>query len=147
MVYDQSVQLPSCDWTDAHFDQGFARRESAASFRTLEDFGRADVRVMCGPYSPHASYRRVISTPFLIETGRVVIGGPEETLEERSLQLPAGSYRLTVCQSLVGEELQEIDLYFERLQRPLTRSEVLVQDEGLTPPATLVETARIAGED
>ena len=69
--------------------------------------------------------------------------------------MPIGEYRLTCAQYISssqeavendeGEEV--IDLYFEALDKPLEKSEILVADETLNPPAVLLETADVAGED
>src|SRR6185295_10740927 len=79
MVYDQSVQLPGCDWTDDHFAQGFARRESVVNFNALLEFGYADVEISFEPYQPKQEDERVIAVPFHVMSGKVVVEGPEET--------------------------------------------------------------------
>lgn len=66
---------------------------------------------------------------------------------ERSIQLPVGSYRLTVCQTQLDEGEELIDIYFEYLPKPQRLSKILVQDDGLVPPPRLIETANVAGED
>jgi len=38
-------------------------------------------------------------------------------------------------------------LFFELLPKPLERSAILVADEELNPPVSLVENAGVAGED
>src|SRR5437879_3970134 len=78
MVYDESVRLPGCAWTDGHYAQGFARRESVANFGTPLEFGHADVTVSRGAYEAKDEYVRVIAVPFLITSGRVIVDGPEE---------------------------------------------------------------------
>jgi len=147
MVYDQSVRLPGCAWTDAHSAQGFARRESVVNFNTLLEFGDADVAISVSAYRPRGTYDRVIAVPFLVTSGKVVVEGPEETKPERNVVLPPGTYRVTAAQRVTGDEQQAIDLFFERLSEPLERSAVLVADCALNPPTPLLETAGVAGED
>src|SRR5579864_7712421 len=79
MVYDKSVRFPGCAWTDTHSAQGFARRGSTVNFNTPLEFGHADVTVNHATYQPHEEYVRVISVPFLVTSGRVIVDGPEET--------------------------------------------------------------------
>lgn len=147
MVFDQDVKLPGCDWTDEHFAQGFARRESTACIRALGEFGQADVRAGTGPYVAKDEYVRVIAVPFAVESGVVVVEGPEEMETERTIKLPPGNYRLVVAQAMgVGEEEEAIDLFFERVPQPVPRSEILVRDDELDPPTPLIETAAVAGE-
>lgn len=146
MVYDQSVRLPGCDWTEQHTAQGFARRESVVNFNTLLEFGQADVAVNLGSYEPHPDYERVVEVPFLVTSGKVLVEGPEETEVERNFTLSPGHYRLIAAQSAAGHDEEVIDLYFEPLTKALERSAILVADEALNPPTPLIETARIAGQ-
>lgn len=147
MVYDQSVRLPGCAWTDEHSAQGFARRESTVNFNTPLEFGYANVSVSHGSYQPSdEEYDRVIAVPFLVTSGTVVVEGPEETNPARSIALPRGCYRLVAAQRVTGNQEEIIDLFFESLMNPLDRSTILVADDALNPPTTLLETAEIAGE-
>lgn len=146
MVFDQSVKLPGCDWTNEHSAQGFARRESTVCIRALSEFGQAVVRVLSVPYEAKNDHMRVIAVPFAVESGIVVIEGPEEISTGRTIQLPIGNYRLVVAQTMTGEEEEVIDLFFEQVPQPLQRSEILVRDEELNPPSPLIEIAEIAGE-
>ncbi len=143
-VYDFSVTAPGCLWTDAHNAQGFARRDSAVSFGTLLEFGYADVRYRLGSFQPNDAYERVIAVPFLVCTGKVIVDGPEEINIQRNFELPTGNYRVFCGQRLVGHKEERIDLFFERLDEPLGKSEVVVADAMLDPPLELVETAEVA---
>jgi hypothetical protein len=147
MVYDQSVRLPGCEWTDRQSAQGFARRVSTVNFNTLLEFGYADVTISPGPFEPSEGYQRVIAVPFLVTSGKVVVDGPEETSVQRNFALPPGNYRLVAAQRVITEEKEAIDLFFEPLTEPLERSSILVADKALTPLTHLIENARIAGEE
>jgi hypothetical protein len=147
LVYDQSVPLPGCAWTDRHTAQGFARRESTVNFSTPLEFGHAVVIVHHGPYRPDVAYDRVIEVPFRVKSGKILVEGPDEVDIERSFLLPPGDYRLVAAQRVTGDEEEAIDLFIEDLAKPLDRSAVLVADETLNPPASLLETAGIAGQD
>jgi len=147
MVYDQSVRLPGCAWTDDHTAQGFARRESTVNFNTPLEFGYADVAVALCAYQPREEYERVIAVPFLVTSGKVIVEGPEEIKPERSIALPPGNYRLVAAQRVAGDEEESIDLFFELLTQPLERSAVLAADKALNPLPILLESAGIAGEE
>src|SRR5437867_205072 len=97
LVYDQGVPAPGCLWTHGHTAQGFARRGSTVCFRTLLEYGYADVTYELGPFPRDSSYDRVIAVPFLVTTGRVVVDGPEERDVGRIVPLPIGDYRLTAA--------------------------------------------------
>jgi hypothetical protein len=146
MVFDADVRLPGCAWTPEHSAQGFARRESVVNFNTLLEFGEADV-VVGEVYQPRDDYARVIAVPFLVMSGRVIIEGPEETTRERHIDVRPGFYRLVAAQRLIGEEQQQIDLFFEPRDQPVEHSTILIADDELTPPPLLLETAGIAGVD
>ena len=143
MVYDASVELPGCKWTEAHSRQGFARRESTACLGALLEFGHARVEVDTGPFVPRPEDERVISIPFFAKTGRVVVSGPEEDIMHL-VRLGCGHRRLTVAQSVVNDEPESIRLTFERVDEPDPASRILKSDPGWTPPSTLLEDAEIA---
>jgi hypothetical protein len=148
LVYDDSVRLPGCDWTDDHMNQGFARRESTVNFQTLLESGEADVVVTLGAFEPRPQYERVVAVPFRVTSGKVVVDAPDEDSEVgRSIDLLPGNYRLVAAQNVVDDETEEIHLFFEALTQPLERSVILVRDDQLDPPSPLSETAAIAGED
>lgn len=145
MVYDQSEQLPGCEWTKDHTAQGFARRKSTVCFGTLLESGHADVAITIGPYKPQGMYERVISVPFHCLSGKVTIEGPEEIDMDRVFNIPQGNYRLTAAQVSIGDDKEQIDLFFEQALAPLKQSVILVADELINPPRPLIETAGIAG--
>lgn len=145
MVYDQSEQMPGCDWTEEHTAQGFARRESTVCFGTPLEFGYADVAVTFGAYQEQAEYERVIEVPFCSVSGKVTVEGPEEMDADRVFGVPSGYYKLTAAQAVIGDDEERIDLYFESVAAPLKQSSIIVADEMLNPPESLIETSGIAG--
>jgi hypothetical protein len=145
MVYDASVRLPGCAWTDQHFAQGFARRESTVNFATLLEFGYAHVEIG-NVYQAQREYSRVIAVPFLVTSGKIEVAGPEEVGVKRIFPMPGGNYRLVAAQRLVDDEDESIDLYFEPVSQPLRHSSVLVADGTLRVPLLLLESSEIAGE-
>lgn len=155
LVYDRAISLPGCAWTPTHSAQGFARRDSVLCFNTLMAFGTARLGIYYFPYIEKSYYDRVISVPFGVVSGEIEIAAPDDCAPYRKIEMPIGEYRLTCAQYISssqeavendeGEEV--IDLYFEALDKPLEKSEILVADETLNPPAVLLETADVAGED
>ncbi len=145
MVSDETIKSPGCDWTDDHFNQGFARRLSTVSFRTILEFGTGSVKVHLSQYIETEGYERVIAVPFSSPSGRVVIEGPEEypVPVDRILILQPGHYKLVAAQKLVDEDAELIDLYFHRLDEPAKNSEILVADNELDPPEALLEEAEV----
>ena len=97
MVFDEDIRLPASVPTDVHFNQGFARRESTVTYRTLIQFGLADLTVGRGPYVPRQPYIRVISVPFLVTSGNVLVEGPEENGNGCLIRIPPAHYRLTAA--------------------------------------------------
>lgn len=143
-VFDRSVKLPGCYWTEAHYKQGFARRDRNVCFGTLLEFGHAALRVHEGPYQPSAYPERVIEVPFQVSSEEVVVAGPEEFDDVRMVKVAKGDYRLTVAQAATGDESETIELYFELLRQPLPHSRIVLADEALEPPVELLETAEVA---
>lgn len=143
LVYDQSVAAPGCLWTEQHTAQGFARRESTVCFRTLLDLGYAEVVYQLDAFMSDSSYERVIAVPFFVSTGKVVVDGPEENSVSRLVEIANGRYRLTAAQRVAGER-EHIELFFEKLELPLRKSQVVVADKELQVPDELLETAAIA---
>jgi hypothetical protein len=93
MVYDQSVRLPGCAWTDAHSAQGFARRESVVNFNTVLEFGCADVSISRGAYQPRGEHDRVIAVPFLVTSGAKRRSGCRQCFESADALARNGRHR------------------------------------------------------
>lgn len=147
LVYDAYVSLPGCVWKGAHVAQGFARRPSVACFSTLLEFGRADVYWTEGGYEPYDAYERVIAVPFKAGSGKIIVDGPDEHDRARFFNIAPGDYELVAAQQAVSDDEEIIDLFVRRVGQPAQASKVLVVDEGLSPPAILLETTEPALED
>lgn len=146
MVYDGSVRLPGCEWTPAHTKQGFARQVSTANFRSMHEFGDAQIRVFLGEASGLEAAERVIAVPFLVKAGYILVEGPEEERDEgRRVELPPGAYELTCAQRVTGDETEEISLHFAPRTVLPSNSKVLRADRQLEVPTELVEGAATAG--
>jgi hypothetical protein len=145
MVYDQSVALPGCDWSEKHSAQGFARCESTVNFNTILDFGHAEVTIIVGPFQSNGEYERVIGVPFLVTSGTIIVDGPEEMEVERTFSLPSSNYWLVAAQRVLGEDQEKIDLFFEQVNKPVKCSRIIVADNLLNPQLPLLETAEVAG--
>jgi hypothetical protein len=143
LIYDVAVAIPQCEWTDEHSRQGFARRESAICLGTILQSGTASVRVYHGPIVPQQEWQRVIANPFSSPTGRIVVRGLMEMYIAHLVQLRPGFYRIYTCQTLADaqDEHELIELFFLPEDQPMDHSEVILADEGLTPPSVLVEGA------
>lgn len=150
IIVSDAMERAGLDWTDAHTSQGFARRESNASFKTILESGLGEVQVFSARPECWDAYERVIGVPFRACSGRITVDGPDAPGDEVRLTVPVGDYRLycaqrvTVDDDLHGEEC--IDLFLEQLERPAERSEILVRDAALVPPSVLLENAKVAGE-
>ena len=142
LVFDKEAPAGH-QWSQGHYDQGFARTGRSVSFGTPLEFGHGAVLVHVGPYEGRDDHTRVIEVPFEVSSGEVVVGGPEEfpVKPERVFQLPKGHYRLVAAQAVIEEDQEKIDLYFEKLAEPLATSRIISADEGMHPPTPLLETA------
>jgi hypothetical protein len=144
LVFDASVKLPGCAWTEDHFKQGFARREQNASFGTLLEYGHGDMAAYLGPYEGKDDHERVIEVPIEVSSGQVVIGEPEEYPNKHIVKMPKGHYRLVAAQTATADNREAIDLYFEKLNKPLAESRIIVADPALNPASPLLESAEAA---
>jgi len=145
IVWDSLMCTPGLAWTDAHSRQGFARREDVVGFGTLLEFGTARMRILAEPFVPSTSYQRVLGVPFRTNSGRVRIEAPDELDSGRLVAVQPAQYLLVCAQRANDEFNEDIVLYFERQERPIDVSTIIVRDESLAPPHPLLETAEIAG--
>jgi len=119
--------------------QGFARRSSTASFATLLDAGGASVSVFLSSFPAGTQYDRVICVPFNAQSGRLGLGAPDDWPHANGFTIEPGHYRLCVAQRIVAEDEEAIDLFFEKVVEPITKSAVMVCDANLKPPDVLLE--------
>jgi hypothetical protein len=143
LVYDVSVQVPECEWTKEHCDQGFARRESVACVGTILQYGEADAAAFFGPYLGQESYQRVIAMPFYSPTGRIIVQGMMEMYLAHVLFSEEGHYKLYVAQWIADEpaDREGVHLFFHHQEKPEKKSEIILADQGLAPRAILLESA------
>lgn len=142
-VYDAGLENPACEWTEEHSRQGFARRDGVVAVGTLTEFGTAKVGVTFDPPKP-VSYERVLAAPLEIRSGSIAIDGPEEASGTRQIRVGSGHYRVTIAQRCYSDTAEEIQIWLEKVDVPIQRSELLVVDDMLDPPTPLVETAKAA---
>lgn len=131
MIFDPEAELAG-QWTERHLNQGFLRSDGHVSLRTLPGSGELLVRAFCSPYVPLVEDARVIAVPFRVTSGKVGIG-------EQVIDVAAGTYRLVTCQRFFDGD-EDLDLFFERVDLPRQRSEILVADRELQPELPLLET-------
>lgn len=82
--------------------------------------------------------------PFLTTTGKVLVEGPEELNVTRVIELEKGNYRLVAAQRVTGDKTERLDLFFEKLEGPSRKSDILVADPELRPEVPLLDTADVA---
>ncbi|HEY7308444.1 MAG TPA: competence protein ComJ [Gemmataceae bacterium] len=143
IVYDVSVEVPECKWTEEHCNQGFARRASVACIGTLLQYGQGEATVFFGPYLEQKNYQRVIALPFHSSTGKVIVQGMMEIYLAHILFCDRGHYKLYIAQWIADEEDERegIHIFFHLQDQPLSKSEIIIADEGLSPPPILLEDA------
>lgn len=139
IVFDSDVKRAGCAWTERHSAQGFARRAQVVAFGTLVDYGHADAVIKLGPYRPLDNHERVIEVPFLVTSGAIHLGGPEEIGRMPLVKVENGDYRVVAAQAL-DEDRELIELFFEKVAAGLPNSRILFADAGLQPTEPLLET-------
>jgi hypothetical protein len=145
LIYDDGAGIVG-EWSERHFNQGFVRSDGHLSLRTLPESGSVLVRVFMSPYVAVQDDARVIAVPFRAISGAIHVIAPDRVnTKPPAIRLPPGEYRLVTCQrffagdGVMGD--QDLDLFFERVDLPRQRSEILVADPGLRPELPLLETA------
>jgi hypothetical protein len=139
-IYDIGV-LPGCRWTEGHEQQGFARRLGVLSIGTLIEYGEATLRVVVGAASFDPKYTRILRLPLEVISGSIEIQGPEELSGSRVLGFENGSYLVTISQAFVSEEECDVEVAFEKDTLGCAVSQILRADDGMQPPAVLIESA------
>lgn len=146
-VYDSGKLNCACDWTEEHYNQGFARRCGTVAIGTLYSFGQANLTLYLGAPLSLKEYERVIAVPLEIAGGSVSIDGVDEWPANRNFQVPNGSFKVVVAQRDAGSNpdreqyREDIHVFLEQLPEPMERSEILVKDPMLDPPEILIEDA------
>lgn len=139
-VFNEHVENPFNDWTDAHVAQGFAWREGSASFRTLQESGLHRVAVAVEPVRPLAPSNavRIIEVPFLVTSEESVeVSG---IVSSAAFHIPAGRYQLFVEMSSGGNTYEgDVKLVF--VPGGPRAFKVLLADAELNPPDELVTEA------
>jgi hypothetical protein len=137
-VLDASVSQLSVACTDRHFAQGFCRGESEVVFFTLDQWGRASVRIFTSACIDARRFHRLIMVPFFCPTGIIIVQGPEDGPQNQTA-ISQGNYYLWAGQKLVAEREIEFDLYLEKLSEPAVESRIVVRDPDLAPEPILLE--------
>jgi hypothetical protein len=137
-IFDESAGPCPVAWTEQHCRQGFCRSSSAAGFMTLDQWGIGHVKVRQVPFNDYSHLLRLIKVPFFAESGRIAIQGPEDP-PPLLFSVGTGHYLLWVGQSLITDGEEEVEVYFESVNTPMERSDIVIKDELLEPDSALLE--------
>lgn len=98
-VFLSALERPFNDWTQGHFDQGFAWREGSVCFRAMEQMGECsiEVKVAAKTIDTHEYAVRVIEVPFTVPANEIV--EISSILESATIKIPANTYTLR-CEML-----------------------------------------------
>lgn len=140
MVFDSSEKKPEVHWTKQHQDQGFARRELSVHFSTLEQEGKANVKVFYRRSCDPSQGTRIIAVPLNVPSGELNIQGLEEWPIDRFLTIDPGSYVVTLSQR-IDHATDRLILDFFIDPAETQRSQIIKGDELLRIPNVLLETA------
>ncbi len=144
-IYDSAVKLPGCDWTEAHSNQGFARRKGVINVGTLLEFGSASVSLSSDVNIDLEKYDRVIMVPITSESGCLLLNGVEEDNVDRKIKLDVGFYNVTIAQKEISETEEVIDIFIEKLNQENQTSKILLAESKLNFVGELIETVAQIG--
>lgn len=146
IVHDLMSLPPESSWSQREFDQGFSKSRMWVSFGTLLAWGRAAVQLAASSDLAIAGAERAIAVPIASPTGRLVICGPEDSQVSEMCVVEPGEYRLVLAQRVLNPDVDDgtvpcidVRVFVEPCRKDDCRSEILVQDEDLTPQFPLLE--------
>ncbi|WP_257958653.1 competence protein ComJ [Bacillus sp. V3-13] len=145
-VFNEGLENPFSDWTDAHLDQGFVWRQGSVSFGALSDF-HCEVEVALGGKAAASDQAvRSIAVPFTVGNNGVTIASILSN--ELNFAIPAGTYEL-LFEAIPLEEPTENGLFkvryiFKFVASDNPKARILKHDEELSPPDQLVMTGEAA---
>jgi hypothetical protein len=142
VVFDDSESVPGSLWNDEHWNQGFARREKTVSFSTLEQAGKATLKVLLGWPDDLQTAERVVAVPLQVPSGTLHIEGPEEYPTSRAVSVEPGIYMVALAQRTDETGRLTFELFLDK--RTENRSRILKADGALNPAEPLLETAEPA---
>lgn len=124
-LFRSQIQDPFNDWSDRHYEQGFAWRDGSVGFRCLDD-GPIEITVVVGRTDEAPGAIRVIEVPFRMdETGRGKVATISNGL---AFDLLPGEYKVTFAHGAEAESGMWCRLFLERVQTPPS-PRVMVFDE------------------
>ena len=144
LVFDSAETSPGSVWTDAHYQQGFAKRARTVAFGTIEEAGTALLTVSKGQPRLVRDDARAVSVVLEVESGKLNIEGPEEYPVERLIPLPAGRYRVSLAQRREVETDRLLFFLFVELEAGDTKSHILKADATIIRSGDLIEDAQVA---
>jgi hypothetical protein len=142
IVYDSLEKAPGCLWTERHWRQGFARRETTICFSTLNQAGKARLSVVQDA-AVIAEVSRTIRASMQCLSGKACIEGPDEYPIERFVRLSPGNYSITLSQRMDPEAGLLLYLSFNQIEQVIP-SQILKADALLQSSIEILETAEEA---
>lgn len=140
VFFDDSEGAPGSSWTEEHWRQGFARRETVVAFATIRQAGIALLNACYGSPDDSEPFERLISVPLRLPTGKLRIEGPEEYPIDRFIELPPGEYVVILGQRFGAHQALDFHLFVDAA-RGRNSSQILKADQVLDPPPVLLESA------
>ncbi|MOA00254.1 DNA-entry nuclease inhibitor [compost metagenome] len=144
-IYNSEVESPYSNWSDSHINQGFAWREGAVSFSTLDD-AMCEVSVSLErDIAADDRCIRAIVVPFRVSRLGVTISSIMS--EAFTYEIPEGQYALVFQIFHLPADEQGDQAYrysFSFVPHSSPEAMILKQDDELSPPHPLVMEAEAA---
>lgn len=136
VLFNQDIEYPFSDWTDAHVNQGFVWREGAISFGTLTESVDSTINFIYLTqkdyhlkWSENSKIR--ISLPFKV-TDIIEFGSLFDTVE---VELPKGLYQV-YFEACEVEHKEVYNIILVENQYPFAKVHLL--EDGQNPPLKLL---------
>lgn len=139
LVFDANEVVPGCHWEDAHWRQGFARRDCIIAFATLDQAGIAHLLIRDESDVP-GSKIRIIESYIKVPSGKICIEGVDEYPISRYVLLRPGIYKVKVSQEYDNNNNLIISIMLNHCEEAL-QSKIILADSVLQPPSVLRENS------
>jgi hypothetical protein len=139
-VFQTNMIDPFNNWNDVHVLQGFSWRPNSVSFKTLSEYGDAEITIeLSDSIKISDGAIRSILVPFTVEEEIEIASITDSVV----IEIPKGEYGLIFnAIPSTSNNSERYELIFVKSTFP--EAKILIQDDELSPPSPLLMEATAA---